>query len=342
MKRELLDHLRCPYCKSKLTLTSHKKQGTEILEGTLKCKCLRSYPLIKGVPQLLGEDLIAFILKNYKSHNKEFRNAHDSKIKTMLSFGTEWKEFSEMHKDYYAQFLDWVKPLDKNFFRGKMILDAGCGTGCHTLIMDNLGGKVIGIDFSEAVDMAYKKNKELHNSYIVQADLLLLPLKKEFDFVFCNGVLHHLPLPKQGLTSLLSVLKHKGLIYIKVYSKEGNFLTILLIEKILKKIVGWLPHSIRNALCWFFAHLLNFMIFTVYLPVNKLTEKHVLPFQDYFVYISKFSFRHKQNIVYDVLSAPEVHYFSENELKTLLNKMKILNMTGKDVLSWRVLAQKIK
>jgi 2-polyprenyl-3-methyl-5-hydroxy-6-metoxy-1,4-benzoquinol methylase len=49
--------------------------------------------------------------------------------RTVKSFGYEWQKFSTLYPIYENEFLEWIKPIKQDFFRGKLILDAGCGGG---------------------------------------------------------------------------------------------------------------------------------------------------------------------------------------------------------------------
>ncbi|MGI0054246.1 MAG: methytransferase partner Trm112 [Thermoplasmata archaeon] len=54
MKTELLEILRCPACRGTLQLSAPKKDGAEIVSGTLTCaSCSASYPIEDGIPDLL-------------------------------------------------------------------------------------------------------------------------------------------------------------------------------------------------------------------------------------------------------------------------------------------------
>jgi uncharacterized protein YbaR (Trm112 family) len=58
MKRELLEILACPVCKSSpLIMTVDKEDGSEIVEGELACqKCGRKYPIEGSIPNMLPHD----------------------------------------------------------------------------------------------------------------------------------------------------------------------------------------------------------------------------------------------------------------------------------------------
>jgi uncharacterized protein YbaR (Trm112 family) len=55
MKRELLNILACPVCKSSpLNMTIDKEDGGDIVEGVLTChNCGRTYPIEGSIPNML-------------------------------------------------------------------------------------------------------------------------------------------------------------------------------------------------------------------------------------------------------------------------------------------------
>ncbi len=58
MRKDLMDILACPMCKSELTLTIDKEEGDEVIEGSLFCaKCNERYPIEDGIPNLLPPEL---------------------------------------------------------------------------------------------------------------------------------------------------------------------------------------------------------------------------------------------------------------------------------------------
>lgn len=57
MKRELMDIICCPVCKSELELTVKDENDIEILSGSLLCKkCSHAYQIEDGIPNLLPPD----------------------------------------------------------------------------------------------------------------------------------------------------------------------------------------------------------------------------------------------------------------------------------------------
>src|SRR5687767_13087310 len=108
MKERLLQYLVCPACQQELQLTVRQKEGVEIIEGTLLCpSCKTGYPITGGIPRFVKE-------------------VSEDKQKTAEAFGYQWTHFTEMAETYEAQFLDWIYPIQPDFFAGKVVLDAGC------------------------------------------------------------------------------------------------------------------------------------------------------------------------------------------------------------------------
>jgi 2-polyprenyl-3-methyl-5-hydroxy-6-metoxy-1,4-benzoquinol methylase len=107
---------------------------------------------------------------------------------------------------------------------GKMILDAGCGSGykCLQLAVANPGAKIVGIDISPAsIDMARERVK-YHNIENAEFHAMLLEdlpsLGMQFDYINCDEVLYLLPDPVVGLQSMQAVLAPKGILRTNLHS----------------------------------------------------------------------------------------------------------------------------
>lgn len=117
---------------------------------------------------------------------------------------------------------------------GKLILDAGCGSGYKALLlaMSNPGAKVIGVDLSEkSVELARQRlafhgidNVEFHAMLIED----LPKLGMQFDLINCDEVLYLLPDPLGGLQAMRSVLKPDGILRSNLHNQyqRGMFLQV--------------------------------------------------------------------------------------------------------------------
>ncbi len=118
-------------------------------------------------------------------------------------------------------YLRYQKVVDT---QGKVILDAGCGSGYKSLILAeaNPGAKIVGVDLSEASVKLAKERLRYHQFENVEFHALriedLSTLGMEFDYINCDEVLYLLPDPVAGLTALRSVLKPEGIIRTNLHS----------------------------------------------------------------------------------------------------------------------------
>jgi ubiquinone/menaquinone biosynthesis C-methylase UbiE len=112
---------------------------------------------------------------------------------------------------------------------GKLILDAGCGTGYKSLVLAqaNPGAKIIGVDLSrEAIELAKQRLKfhNIENAEFIVASIEDLPqLGYQFDYINCDEVLYLFPDIAQGLAAMKAVLKPEGIIRANLHSAIQRF-----------------------------------------------------------------------------------------------------------------------
>ncbi|MDY7003467.1 MAG: class I SAM-dependent methyltransferase [Cyanobacteriota bacterium] len=107
---------------------------------------------------------------------------------------------------------------------GKVILDAGCGSGYKALVLAeaNPRAKIVGIDISEkSVELA-RQRLQYHG--FDNAEFHVLPIEElpslglEFDYINCDEVLYLFPDIVVGLQAMKSVLKPDGIIRTNLHS----------------------------------------------------------------------------------------------------------------------------
>lgn len=215
------------------------------------------------------------------------------KERTAESFGYEWAKFHDIYAEYEANFMGYIAPISKGFFKGKLVLDAGCGAGRHSYFAAKYGARVVAIDLSEKSVQSTKNNLVGFDAEVLQDDLCTFEYTEKFDYVFSIGVLHHLPDPQAGFNHLVSMVKPGGTISIWVYSQEDNWLALHLYEA-LRKITTRIPHKIL--------YYLSYIPAVTVEVCNRLN----LPI---FRYYKKFPFKTKLNDAFDVFSAPSAKYY---------------------------------
>lgn len=101
-------------------------------------------------------------------------------------------------------------PEDRDY----RILDAGCGSGEISVLLQQRGYNVIGIDFSEvAVQLAREAGVD---AFQADFDLELKFPDKSFDAVICFDVLEHLFDPMNALAEFRRILKDEGILVLTV------------------------------------------------------------------------------------------------------------------------------
>jgi len=239
-KQKLVETLRCPSCRGSLSFAD---------DDDLLCSaCNLSFPIVNEIPRLLLPPLRDAFLGSGGT-------AHDAKqVETALSFGFEWQRFPEMYTEWERQFLEYMKPHAPEFFRGKKVLDAGCGNGRFAYYAAKYGAEVWAIDLGPAVEVAKWNTKSFSQVHVVQADLHDPPFALEsFDFIYSLGVLHHLPDPEPAFRNLLRFLKPGGDVQIYVYWKpEKQPVKSLLLSVVTaaRLLTTRLPHSAVYALAY--------------------------------------------------------------------------------------------
>ena len=318
--------LRCPKCSA--AFGPVYEEGLK--SGDLICpNCASRYAVSLGIPRFLDHDISGL------------------KKKTVRNFGYSWKTFPEFYDFYKEQFLDWIWPVGAKDIAGKVVLDAGCGSGRHIYQAVKLGAKeVVGFDLGEAIDVACSNTQEFGNVHLLQADIYNLPLAPVFDYIYCIGVLHHLTNPEEGFRRLLALLKRGGRISIWVYGKEGNFLVRKFMDPIRMHITSRMPMPLLYATSAPFALMLYVISKYIVRPLNSISLTRsfarLMPLNDYMNSISHFNFRAIFNIVFDQLVAAKTQYISQNEIESWFARAGLtdINITQRNRNGWRGTAVK--
>jgi SAM-dependent methyltransferase len=330
VKPRLVELLACPECAGRLKLedaVEDPEQPGEIASGALECgSCRTRFPIHEGVPRM--------VLAQHQSAVAE---------RTSEAFGWQWLEFVEMYDEYENQFLDWIDPIQPDFFRGKVVLDAGCGIGRHAYYAARYGAtEVVAMDLSAAVETAYRNLKNLPNTHVIQGDIYHPPFPATdvggaFDFIYSIGVLHHLPDPQAGFRSLVRLLRPGGAIFAWVYGHENNAVVHGFINPLRKNVTTRIPPAMLPVVAWPMAVALQGVVKGVYRPLRRTAVFRALPSREYLYSLSSFSFRRNYNIVYDHLVAPVAFYLRREEFEGWFRQsgLRDVRISWRNRNSWR-------
>jgi SAM-dependent methyltransferase len=166
----------------------------------------------------------------------------DSEYRVAELYRSLWENIDTIRTpEIVSQFLYNVD-LDGLWFAGKRCLDVGCGSGFAVWSMEQLGARCFACDISvsslRAVRERLADSESRHG--LVGGSALRLPFPSDnFDFVHCNGVLHHTTDPRKGFEELVRVTRPGGTVFVSLYGKGGIYNAILGLGRALNRIVPY-------------------------------------------------------------------------------------------------------
>lgn len=161
-------------------------------------------------------------------------NVFPEQKQTLESFDYQWdklpvgrfmiqnEQFKKEVTGYVLQFTGLPEP----WFKGKKVLDAGCGQGRYSWGLSKLGAKVTAVDHSDAGLRRAKENcAEFPDLKTLKHNLLEpLPFQDTFDLVWSFGVLHHTGNTYKAFRNIVPAVKPGGYLFLMLYGepREGE------------------------------------------------------------------------------------------------------------------------
>lgn len=192
-------------------------------------------------------------------------NVAANQAQTEKIFSDKWTEaeqYEKIDKLYEFQF-EWFLNLYgfdsendlKEFLSTKnTIIDTGCGLGYKAAWFARLAphATVIGIDISDALELAAKNFSDLNNLFFLKGDIADTGLKPgSIDFVVCDQVIMHTEVPEKTFAHLAEITSAEGEFACYVYSKKA--LPRELVDDYFRKAT----HDISNEVMWQFSEQLT-------------------------------------------------------------------------------------
>jgi SAM-dependent methyltransferase len=182
-----------------------------VLEGWLVSSTAR-YPIVNGIPRFVDHRAPQYA----------------------ASFGYQWTRWPSVQfesrnigkpmEGYTRRMWEAITGMTGALTGDHVVLDIGCGPGRFIDVARMKGAKVIGLDYSLAVDAAAAQFAHDPNVCICQADALNLPIATaSVHGAFSIGVLHHTPQPSRGVEEAARVVAPGGWLAIAVYGKGGYY-----------------------------------------------------------------------------------------------------------------------
>ena len=203
------DLLRDPASGQPLRLRDARRdESGRVVDGTLVAPSGAAFPVLGGVPR--------------------FGGSIDAAIGGVASFGDQWNYFN------FAQFhRQWLRHTVGNTFgsteafRGKVVVDAGAGSGAQAVWMLESGARhVILLELSHAVDGVIQENLRrtgVTNWDVIQCSIDAPPLRpRSVDLVMCHNVIQHTPSVEKTARALFELVVPGGELVFNCYPKNDR------------------------------------------------------------------------------------------------------------------------
>ena len=147
-----------------------------------------------------------------------------------LELGT--REFFERAD---KEFISWNKPMHDETgpfgrvfpfarFRGRRVLEIGCGMGCMASLWAARGAKMTAVDLNPVAVAQTRRRFELFGlpGTVQREDANRLSFSDgEFDYAYSSGVLHHSPDLPKSIADMMRVLAPRGEFGLMLYNRHS-------------------------------------------------------------------------------------------------------------------------
>ncbi|WP_417774021.1 methyltransferase domain-containing protein [Stappia sp.] len=201
----LADLLADPRDGGPLSLRKQVLRDGRIESGELVAADGAVYPIVRGIPRFVAPEM----------------------YETVRSFGDQWNHFNF---DAFKQ--NWLDHTvantfgDTSAFAGKVIVDAGGGSGAQSLWMLESGAeRVILLDLSHSVDDVVSRNIDVTkwpNFDAIQCSIDAPPLRRRSirDYVICHNVIQHTPSVEKTAEALYGIVAPGGAFVFNCYKAQ--------------------------------------------------------------------------------------------------------------------------
>lgn len=287
----------------------------------------RSFPIIDDVIVLLDPAQYPPVLSNERKVEEQLP---DFAKDIQFTFGEEWKKYPDIlpeDKNAFFQYFDLVNLPDLSDAR---VCDLGCGIGRWSYFLKDACRELVLLDFSEAIFVARNNLRNTNNAIFFMGDIKRLPFRKDFtDFLFCLGVLHHLP--TNALDEVRSLKTYAPNLLIYLYYALDNrplyFRILLSIVTMMRNLVS------RNTNSLFRSIFTRLVAIGVYLPLINLGRilkpvglSQYIPLYEAY---NKRGFRGICQDVYDRFFTRIEQRFSKKQISTLTDTFSDITISEK-------------
>jgi SAM-dependent methyltransferase len=130
--------------------------------------------------------------------------------------------FADLDAYHFEKLHHLLRLVDFDAWRGRTVLDAGCGAGVEVVRFARGGARVIGLDLSErAIELAAKNlTAQSLTAALVVGDAESLALASEsVDFVYAHGLVQYAADDRRAVAECYRVLRPGGTAIFQVYNR---------------------------------------------------------------------------------------------------------------------------
>ena len=183
------------------------------------------------------------------------------------TFGAEWTAHPDVLPEHRREFEAYFDLVDLDALAGARVADLGCGSGRWASFVAPHCRTLVAVDFSEAIFVARENLRGHDRTIFVLADVLDLPFRDDaFDFAYCLGVLHHLPVDALDACRRLARVSPDLLVYLyyALDNRPAYFRALLAPVSVVRRTLARIrDERARSALTWL-------LTVTLYVPLAVL------------------------------------------------------------------------
>ncbi|HPL82739.1 MAG TPA: methyltransferase domain-containing protein [Candidatus Omnitrophota bacterium] len=168
---------------------------------------------------------------------EKFWNENPCGASAYFSGSAKRDAFTAIEKERYAKQDKIAAYASFGSYKGKRVLEIGCGIGSDGIQFARAGAFYTGVDVTEAAVAISRERFELFNQKgeFIKINAEKLPFADgSFDYVYSFGVIHHSPCPEKIVSEINRVLKPGGKITVMLYNRSSFY--YLLEVSILRKL----------------------------------------------------------------------------------------------------------
>ena len=128
-----------------------------------------------------------------------------------------------------------LRHIDFEAWRGKKVLELGCGIGIDLALFARGGAEVTGIDLAPSAIELARKNFEINglsgDLQVGDGEALDLP-DDSYDLVYAHGALQYTVEPQRMVDEALRVLRPGGLFFGQLYNRKGWLVLMSRVAKV--------------------------------------------------------------------------------------------------------------